>query len=96
MHPLSADEASALLKAVHGERFEALYVVAITTGLRRGELLGLRWKDVDLESGVLRVGRALVREGGRYRSGETKTKRAHRSIRLTSRAVSALDECCVD
>ena len=90
MHPLSADEASALLKAARGERFEALYMLAITTGLRRGELLGLRWRDVDLESGVLRVGRALVREGGRYRLGETKTKRGHRSIRLAPRAVSAL------
>jgi integrase len=90
MYPLSADEASALLKAARGERFEALYMLAITTGLRRGELLGLRWRDVDLEHGVLRVGHALVREGGRYRLGETKTKRGHRSIRLTSQAVSAL------
>jgi integrase len=90
MHPLSTEEARAFLEAARGERFEALYVLAITTGLRRGELLGLRWNDVDLESGVLRVGRALVREGGRYRPGETKTKRGHRSIRLTSWAVSAL------
>jgi integrase len=90
MHPLSADEARALLKVAHGERFEALYMLAITTGLRRGELLGLRWRDVDLEYGVLRVGRALVREGGRYRLGETKTKRGHRSIRLASQAMSAL------
>jgi integrase len=90
MHPLSAEEAKALLETVRGDRFEALYVLAITTGLRRGELLGLRWKDVDLESGVLRVGRALVREGGRYRLGETKTKRGHRSIRLTSLALRTL------
>jgi integrase len=90
IHPLCADEASALLEAARGERFEALYMLAITTGLRRGELLGLRWRDVDLEYGVLRVGRALVREGGRYRLGETKTKRGHRSIRLTYQAVSAL------
>ena len=90
MHPLSADEARALLEAACGDRFKALYVLAITTGLRRGELLGLRWRDADLEHGVLRVGRALVREGGRYRLGETKTKRGHRSIRLASQAVSAL------
>jgi integrase len=90
MHPLSADEATALLEAARGDRFRALYVLAITTGLRRGELLGLRWRDGDLEHGVLRVGRALVREGGRYRLSETKTKRGHRSIRLTSQAVSAL------
>src|SRR5215210_6610202 len=92
MRPLSEDEARAFLETAResGDRFEALYVLAITTGLRRGELLGLRWKDVDLQSSVLRVGHALVREGGRYRLGETKTKRGHRSIRLTSKALSAL------
>src|SRR5215204_1846731 len=67
MHPLSADEASALLEAARGERYEGLYVLAITTGLRRGELLGLRWRDADLKNGVLRVGRAPVRAGRRYR-----------------------------
>ena len=51
-----------------GDRFEALYVLAITAGLRRGELLGLSWDDADLEQGTLRVGRALVREGGATRS----------------------------
>jgi integrase len=64
--------------------------LAITTGLRRGELLGLRWKDVDLERETLRVGRALVREGGRHTLGETKTKRGRRQINLTSRTVNAL------
>ena len=49
MHPLSPNEARAFLEAARGERFEALYVLGITTGLRRGELLGLRWKDVDLD-----------------------------------------------
>jgi integrase len=63
-HPLSEGEARAFLEAAKesGDRFEALYVLAITTGLRRGELLGLRWDDADLERGTLRVGRALVRE----------------------------------
>jgi integrase len=90
MHPLSAGETRKFLDVAKGNRFEALYVLAITTGLRRGELLGLRWEDADLENGVLRVGRALVREGGRYRPGETKTKRGRRSIRLTPQAVNAL------
>jgi integrase len=92
IHPLSENEARALLDAArsHENRFEALYVMAITTGLRRGELLGLRWEDVDLERGVLRVGRALVREGGRHTLGETKTKRGRRQIKLTPRTVNAL------
>ena len=90
MRPLSPDEVHMFLKAARGDRFEALYVLAISTGLRRGELLGLRWEDADLENAVLRVGRALVREGGRHRPGETKTKQGRRSIKLTPQAVSAL------
>jgi integrase len=90
MRPLSEDEALALLEAARGERFEALYVLAITTGLRRGELLGLRWDAVDLDRGTLRVGRALVREGGRHVVGETKTRRGRRQINLTPRTINAL------
>src|SRR5918997_203386 len=59
-------------------------------GLRRGELLGPRWDDADLECGTLRVGRALVREGGRHILGETKTKRGRRRVNLTPRTVDAL------
>src|SRR5215204_1390075 len=48
--PLSRDEARRLLDAAYSDRLEALYVLAIHLGLRQGELLGLRWKDVDLEA----------------------------------------------
>jgi integrase len=92
MHPLSEPEARTFLETARetGDRFEALYVLAITTGLRRGELLGLRWADADLARGTLRVGRALVREGGRHVVGETKTKRGRRQVNLTPRTVAAL------
>ena len=90
IRPLSEAEAGSFLYAAHGDRFESLYVLAITTGLRRGELLGLRWDDADLERGTLRVGRALVREGGRYALGETKTKRGRRRVNLTPRTVNVL------
>src|SRR5918999_775077 len=92
MHPLSESEARTFLETARetGDRFEALYVLAITTGLRRGELLGLRWDDADLDRGTLRVGRALVREGGRHTLGETKTRRGRPQINLTPRTVNAL------
>ena len=92
MRPLSEDEAGRFLDAASeaGDRFEALYVLAITTGLRRGELLALRWEDADLEKGTLRVGRSLTREKGRYLLGDTKTKKGRRRVNLTPRAVSAL------
>jgi len=59
VNALSADQARAFLSAAHGDRFEALYVVAVHCGLRKGELLGLRWDDVDLEAGTLAVRRTL-------------------------------------
>src|ERR687889_1320299 len=92
MRPLSEGEACTFLDVARasGDRFEPLYVLAITTGLRRGELLGLRWEDVDLERGTLRVGRSLVREGGRHKVGETKTRRGRRRVNLTPRTVNAL------
>ena len=92
MRPLTEAEARLFLEIAKaaGDRFEALYVLALTTGLRRGELLGLRWDDADLERGTLRVGRSLVREGGRHTVGETKTRRGRRQVNLTPRTVSAL------
>ena len=92
IRPLSEAEARTFLNAAResSDRFEPLYVLAITTGLRRGELLGLRWDDADLERGTLRVGRALVREGGRHKVGRTKTRRGRRQVNLTPRTVAAL------
>jgi integrase len=60
MRPLSGEQVKVLLEVARGDRLEALYVLAIHTGLRQGELLGLKWEDVDLESGTLRVRRTLV------------------------------------
>jgi integrase len=58
--------------------------------MRCGELLGLRWKDVDLEGSTIRVRRTLTREGNGYALGEPKTKKSRRTLRLTQRAVDAL------
>jgi integrase len=94
MHPLSATEAQKLLEAARGDRLEALYVLAIHTGMRQGELLGLRWEDVDLDRQSLRIRRTLTRKGnqsgGAYGVGEPKTKKSRRTVRLTERAVEAL------
>jgi integrase len=57
--PLSPDQARVLLRAAKEERLEALYALAITTGMRQGELLALKWEDVNFEAGVLQVRRTL-------------------------------------
>ena len=88
--PLSQEEALRLLEAAAGDRLEALYVLALNTGMRQGELLALKWDDVDLERGVLRVRRTLTHADKAYVLGEPKTSKSRRTIRLTTSAVTAL------
>jgi integrase len=73
-----------------GDRLEALYLLAVHTGMRQGELLGLKWEDVDLERGLLRLRHTLVREGGKAVLGDLKTPKSRRSVRLTAVATDAL------
>jgi integrase len=89
--PLSPAEARALLGAAKGNRLEALYVLAVTTSMRQGELLGVGWKDVDLDTGNVRVRRTLTLVRGGPRLTEPKTRGSRRSIRLTTGAVQALE-----
>ena len=88
--PLSAAQARTLLEAAQGNRFEALYVLALTTGMRLGELLGLRWQDVDLATGMLQVHHTLLRLRDGLQLREPKTARSRRRIALAPSAVDAL------
>jgi integrase len=92
VHPLTRDEARRFLKVVRRDRLEALYVVARHTGLRQGELLALRWEDVDLEGKTLQVRRTLTRDGGKLAVGPTKTAKGRRTVKLTRDAAEALRE----
>ena len=87
---LSPDEAKRLLDAAQGERLEAIYVIALTAGLRLGELLALRWADVDTDAGTLRVTGTLQRTRGCIEIAEPKTKQSRRRVELTTRAIDAL------
>ena len=86
IRPLGSEQAKKLLVAARGDRLEALYVLAVTTGLRQGELLGLKWGDLDLRGGKLRV-RRTVFEGV---VNPPKTAKSNRSVRLTKEAVRLL------
>jgi integrase len=94
--PLTSEECTALLESARDERLEALYVLAVHCGMREGELLALRWDDVDLDSAkpALRVRRTLTRgEDGRgwVVGASTKSGRGRR-VRLTRRAAAALKD----
>lgn len=90
MKTLSPTQARQLLATAAGDRLEALYVLAITTGMRQGELLGLRWTDVGFDSADLMVRATLQRTSEGYVLGEPKTSHSRRRITLGTTAVAAL------
>jgi len=87
---LSAKQASDLLAAAHGDRLEALYVMAVTTGMRQGELLGLRWRDVDLDRSSVQIRSTMQAAKGGLKFAETKTRGSRRHVLLPARTVEAL------
>lgn len=89
--PLTPDQARQLLDAARGDRYECLYVLAVSTGMRLGELLALTWQDVDLDSGAVYVRHSLHHQrGGKWVLTTPKTESSRRRIRLSPLAIEAL------
>lgn len=84
------DELRSILHTASGNPLEALYVTALTTGLRQGELLGLRWQDIDLKIETLHVRRSLMWVGGKPILDSPKTESSQRQVRLSPPAVVSL------
>lgn len=87
---LTVPQARAVLAAAYDEPLCALYVLALCLGLRRSELLGLRWTDLDLEAGTLEVIHALQRVSGKLRFVQPKTEDSARTVPLPEICVEAL------
>lgn len=88
--PLTTEQAHVFLAAAEGDRLEALYLITAALGLRLGEGLGLRWQDVDLDSGTLRVRQAVQRVDGELIFKEPKTEKSRRTLTLPGVVVEAL------
>ncbi len=88
----TVEELRRFLDASAGHPMAALWRLAANTGMRRGEVLGLRWKDVDLDGRRLSVRQQLVRAGERVAFGAPKTKAGRRVIALDAGTVAALRE----
>ena len=88
---LTQNEARALLAAAKGDPFEPLVIVALSLGLRRGEVLALRWDNVDLDAGTLTVAATLTRRRGHGLVESTpKTARSRRTLPLPQTCIRAL------
>lgn len=87
---LDAEQAARFLLAARKDRLEAFYVLALTAGLRLGELAGLHWDDVALDEGFLSVRHQLVEVSGALSITPTKTSRSRRRVELGALAIEAL------
>jgi hypothetical protein len=93
MSTLSEARVAALFEYTRSHRLHALWVVLATTGLRRGEALGLRWREVDVEGRRLIISQALQRQQGRgLVLVEPKTGRSRRSVHVSRFAMDALQQ----
>lgn len=94
--PLSPDEVTRFLAGVRAapdpadQRLWTFFALALYTGLRQGELSGLRWRSVDLQAGTLRVTHALQRVEGAWTFVEPKSRRSTRQLSLPAPAIAAL------
>lgn len=89
--PLTADEARQLLTAGQGHRLHALFELALHTGLRKGELLGLHWEDLNLDAGTAAIRRTLQRTStGGLTTLPTKTRASERRIALPTTCLHSL------
>jgi integrase len=92
INPLTRDEVRLLLHRYQGDFMSARLHIALLLGLRQGEALGLRWEDIDLALGVVRVRNQIQRVNGRKTFVPLKTKASLRDLLLTSHTIDALEK----
>ena len=92
MRPLDEDQLKKFLHAARKCRLFVLFLMAVDTGMRQGELIALEWVNVDLTTGVVSVRKSARKEKGGMRIKDVKTTKSKRSIRLTHRTLAALSE----
>ena len=92
MHTIPADQLQAFLNEAKASGVYEMYYIELATGLRRGELLGLKWGDIDLAAGIIRVHRQIARINGEIVEAPLKTKNSYRVVSISPQAVEVLRE----
>ncbi len=90
VQPWSADELATFLRHAESDRLGPLFEIVAACGLRRGEALGMRWSDLDLQNGTARIRQTVLDVGGRLEFSTPKTKSSDAFVSLTDRAIQAL------
>jgi integrase len=86
----TAEQAAQFLEVARSHRLYPLYLLALSTGMRRGEILGLRWEDVDFDAKALYVRQTAVPDKGKVRFSEPKTEKSRRRVALSQKVIEVL------
>ena len=92
MKILPLDSLSTFFKEAKNSGVFELYYIDLATGLRRGELLGLKWSDIDLDNGILHIRRQIMRQNGQVIEAPLKTKNSYRSVPIGTGAIEVLEK----
>lgn len=92
MQTIPAEQLQAFLAEAKATEVYEMYYIELATGLRRGELLGLKWEDIDWKNGVIRVRRQIARVDGRIVEAPLKTKNSYRTVTISLQAVEVLKQ----
>jgi len=90
--PFTSEQVQIFLAAAKSDRLYALFVVAVGTGMRLGEIFGLRWPDVDLKGRAISVRNTLIEVNGKITLAEPKTPKSRRRVDLPQVVIDALTE----
>ena len=92
MQTIPAEQLQAFLDEARATGVYELYYIELATGLRRGELLGLKWTDIDWKNGIIKVRRQIARVDGQIVEAPLKTKNSYRAVTISQQAIDVLRE----
>jgi len=92
MQTIPAEQLQAFLQEAKATGVYEMYYIELATGLRRGELLGLKWQDIDWKNGIIKVCRQVARVDGQIKEAPLKTKNSYRTVTISQQAIDVLKE----
>ena len=92
MQTIPAEQLQAFLDEARATGVYEMYYIELATGLRRGELLGLKWTDIDWKNGIIKVRRQIARVDGQIVEAPLKTKNSYRAVTISQQAIEVLRE----
>ena len=92
MQTIPAEQLQAFLDEAKATGVYEMYYIELATGLRRGELLGLKWQDIDWKNGIIKVRRQVARVNGDIVEAPLKTKNSYRAVTISQQAIEVLKQ----